>query len=402
MRDSRRILVFAATALTLCLPGCRRGDGVDRIAADAENHDFLLDLPGRRVIHIAGAYPRKTYLCSQAFPGGRKRSFRLPGYSLTGRPFLLRDGRTVLIAAKHYGDEHSEGVSTELLLRVDLEAGEILRAYELPDGAVIRAFAQPRWSPAPVIAIQDGTVARIARLDARTDLKTGGIRLAAVLGGEMAIAEDYPTIAAVALDRLGAGALRLFEAGSGRKGREVGLQSPRHLEARGSGHWLVTVEDANGGGVVVDFNDSLQKVRTLLSTPGRVESVVLGDRWLYAIALAPQVRSAATKAWVRPRELHRVDLTGADRSRTFPWTEREGALLGLDEVAGRLYFAVTDQDDAAVWSIPTDVRVLERLGPDIDRPVRATSGQVYLAVFGALVAAFVVGLAYVLTSEPGV
>ena len=395
----RRVLAAAAAVLTLVLPGCGRGDGVERIAADAESHDFLLDVPGQRVIYVSGAYPRKTHLCVQALSGARKGSFRWPGYSLSGRPFLLRDGRTVLVAAKHYGGEYSGQVSNELLLRVDLETGEILRAYELAQGAVIRAFAQPRWSPSPVIAVQGYGAAKLARLDSRTDLRTGGVPLAAGLAGEMAIAEDYPTIAAVASDRMGAGGLRLFDAGSGRHGREVGLQSPKHLLARGDGHWLVTVDEANGGGAAVNLADSFRTVQSLLSTPGRIESVVLGKRWLYAVALSPQIRAAAVESWVVQRELHRVDLTGAEPLRTFPWTKREGVLLGLDETGGKLYYAVTDTDKPAVWSISTGVDALQGAGAGIDRPFHVSLSLVYLGLLGVLAAAVIVGVVQFLTSE---
>lgn len=361
----------ALAALLLAFSGCAPSlpPGVRRAAADAENHDFALDLPRGRVLYVHGGYPRKSYLCVDDLHNGRHRRFRLAGKSLGGGVYPLRDGRSAFVLAAPISGSMtapSAAPRDRELLRVDLSTGKVLRSFALPMGARVKALAESSWSSAPLVAIQDRGGLRLAQLGAAKDLAESSVTLSSDNVGEVAIAEDYPVVAAAAWSESGA-VLRFFETGSGRMDREISLRSPGLLRSLGSGRWLLTLRDDNGSDVVAEL-DAAGRLKPLLSTSGAIETMVAGDRWLIAISQATQGHWDKRRKWLRPRDIHRVDLSGREPPWSAPWTQRQGSLLALDAPSRLLYFAVTDRDAAAVWSIPAAPQSLAAAAAAIDGP----------------------------------
>ena len=368
-----------------CGPAAPRG--AHRLAADAENHDFSLDLAHGRVLFVHGTYPRKSYLCAQPLSSGRASCARLAGYALGGGVWALRDGATALVAAAPVvGGMNAPGSrpAGRALLRVDLKSGEVLRAFALAHGARVFTVAEPSWAAGPVAAVEDGGGLSLARLGDDADLSRGSLTLASEPAGAVAIAADRPLVAATAWGSEG-GLLRVFDALSGQVQRELKLRSPGLLQARPDG-WLLTVQDENGRDTVAILDDS-GRVAPLLSTEDAIETMAAGARWLYAVSLSSHGRFDARRKWLRPRELRRVDLSGAEAEVSAPWTQRQGELLALDETSSRLYFAVTDRDAAAVWLLPADPSALSAAAPAIDSP-----SPLLRAAEIAIPAFFVIGL----------
>jgi hypothetical protein len=378
----------AALAALLLAVGCRREPRApQKLAAGADNHGFVLDRAHDRVLFLRGEYPNKTYLCAAPLgSGGRGAALRLPGFSLIGAPFALRDGR-VLVSARRVSDSDMD-LAAAAVLKVDLETGKIAASYDL-GSAVVRLFAQPTWSTAPAALVQDADGLSLARL-AENGRLDRGVALDAGSAPLIAIDENDPSVAATGWEATG-GALRLFDARTGRAGREVRVRAPSGLTARGNGHWLVALKDEDGRRTtVVDFDGNLDRAVPLLSSAGAVESIVAGRRWLFAIALSTAPRPAGDARWLQPRELHRVDLAGIEPALALTWTRRQGVLLGLDEPANRLFYAVTDQDDPAVWSLDLSSDSLRAAASAVDssRPVP------WSLLFMGLLAAFMITLSW--------
>jgi hypothetical protein len=237
--------------------------------------------------------------------------------------------------------------------------------------------------------VQDADGLSLARL-AENGRLDRGVALDAGSAPLIAIDENDPSVAATGWEATG-GALRLFDARTGRAGREVRVRAPSGLTARGNGHWLVALKDEDGRRTtVVDFDGNLDRAVPLLSSAGAVESIVAGRRWLFAIALSTAPRPAGDARWLQPRELHRVDLAGIEPALALTWTRRQGVLLGLDEPANRLFYAVTDQDDPAVWSLDLSSDSLRAAASAVDssRPVP------WSLLFMGLLAAFMITLSW--------
>jgi len=378
----------AALAALLLAVGCRRDPRAPReLAAGADNHGFVLDLAHDRVLFIRGEYPNKTYLCAAPLgSGGRGAAFRLPGFSLTGAPFALRDGG-VLVSARGVSDSDAD-LSAAAVLNVDPRTGKVAASYDLGSAAV-RVFAQPTWSTAPAALVQDAGGLSLSRL-AENSRPDRGVALDAGSAQLLAIDENSPSVAATVRGASG-GALRLFDARTGRAGREVHVREPSGLTSRGNRHWLVALKDEDGRRTtVVDFDGNLDRAVPLLSSAGAVESIVAGRRWLFAIALSTEPRPAGDARWLQPRELHRVDLAGIEPALALTWTRRRGVLLGLDEPANRLFYAVTDRDDPAVWSLDLSSGSLRAAASAVDssRPVP------WSMLFLGLLAVFMITLSW--------
>jgi len=392
----RKILTFAAFGL-VCVQGCRRDPRAPlRLAAGVEHREFVLDLPHDRVLFLRGEYPRKTYLCAEALTsGGPSASFRLPGFSLIGGLYAMRDGGVLLLAQSVADGDASGGT----VLKVDVASENIIASYGLKNES-LRAFAQPSWSTVPVAVVQDDSGLSVAGLSAGADLARG-VPLAAGSAKLLAVDENYPAIAAAAWDRAGRGALRLLDPVTGHAGREVQVRAPGYLASRGDGHWLVALDDEDDSrSTVVDFDATLSRAVPLFSSAGPVESVVAGKRWLFAVSLSTAARPAGDPRWLRPREVHRVDLSGVEPEVSFSWTKRQGRLLGLDESKGRLYYAVTDHDDPAVWSIDISSESLRGAAAAVDSSRRISWGLVEAITLASLLAGLVILILWALIAGP--
>ena len=392
IRETRRRAAILSAAIGLLLSGgCRRDPRAPvKLAAGVDTGSFALDLPHNRVLYIRGKYPRKTYMSAEPLTGeGKTSSFRVPGYSLSGHVYPLHDGG-VLLTAKTLGNSEEDG-TTPSVLKIDVENEKVLADYSL-NGAQIEAFAQPRWLPSPAAVVQNGSglvvvpLAPGARLDRGVVLSAGEAPL-------VAIDEGFPVVAAAASDKMGRGALRLLDARTGRVQTETGVTAPGYLASRADGHWLASMEDeGNRETLVVDLDRKLGRAAPLFSTPGTVESIVAGKRWLFAVALSTEPHPRDDPRWLQPRELHRVDLTGAEPPLTLAWTKRKGSLLGLDESGNRLYFAVTDKDSPAVWSLDASSDSLRAAVAPIDGAWRLSWGLVYAITLTLLLMGFMIAL----------
>jgi hypothetical protein len=396
--DRRAAALLAAAGLAFSA-GCRRDPRAPlKLAAGVSNHGFALDLPHDRVLYIRGEYPQKSFFCTEPIAGnGRRRSFRLPGFSLTGDLFPLRDGGA-LLTARTVVSEDADEESSRAVLKVDVEHEKMIADYALRDSA-LRTFAQTSWLPAPVAVVQNEGGLSVVPLQAGADLNRG-VPLAGT-ASLVAVDQSLTVIAAAASDRTGRGALRLFDAATGRVEHEVGVSAPEYLASRADGHWLASVEDeGDHRSMVVDFDPKLGRPVPLFSSSGAVESIVAGKRWLFAVALSTEPHPQADPHWLRPSELHRVDLTGAEPALTLPWTKRKGALLGLDESAARLYFAVTDKDDPAVWSLDFSSDSLRGAASAIDGSWRVSWGLISAIALTAMLAALAISVLWALVDGP--
>jgi hypothetical protein len=391
-------MAVLAAAIGLAISaGCRRDPRAPlKLAAGVNNHGFALDLPRGRVLYIRGEYPQKTFLSAEPLSGGgKKSSFRLPGYSLIGNLLPLRDGGA-LLKARGVADEDLED---EAALKVDVENEKIRADYPLR-GSALRAFADPSWSPAPVAVIQNEEGLVLVPLTAGASMSRG-VALAAGSASLVAVDDGSPVVAAAASGKLGQGAVRLFDATTGRVEHETGVGAPGYLASRADGHWLAAVEDAGDGrSMVVDFDRKLGRAVPLFSSSGAVESVVAGKRWLFAVALSTEPRPEGDPRWLRPSEIHRVDLSGAEPALTIPWAKRKGALLGFDESADRLYFAVTDADDPAVWSLDASPDSLRAAAAEIDGSRRVSWGLIGAIVLTAMLAGLAIAVLWALVEGP--
>jgi hypothetical protein len=382
MRTTSHSTRIAAVAALLLAVGCRRDPRAPRrLAAGIDNRGFVLDLAHDRVLFIEGVYPKKTYLCAAPLtPEGRGDAFRVPGYSLIGEPYSLADG-DALVEARTSSESDD---SPRAVLKVDFKNQKVTAAYELK-GAAVAAFAQPAWSTAPVAVVRNAMELSLARLTEESN-QSRIVLEAAEARSAVAIDPNNPAIA-VAESGRSRGAVRLYDPVTGRAERALDVRAPSCLTSRGNGHWLVALESEDDGrATVVDFDGALNGALPLFSSAGAIESVVAGRRWLFAIALSTAAPPAGDSDWLRPRELHRVDLSGAEPALTSTWTKRQGALLGLDEPGNRLYYAVTDEDAPAVWSIDLSSDSLRAAASVIDSPHRVSWSLIFLGVIAVFMA----------------
>lgn len=142
-----------AIALALLAGACRPEPNAPRsLAADAENHDFALDLRAGRLYYLSGAYPRKSYFCSQDLSGGAPRCERYPGYTLDGP--LSPAGDAVMISASPVDARTRRGI-----LIVDARTGA-LRERDAP--SVPSPAADPRALALAEKALPDALIESVA------------------------------------------------------------------------------------------------------------------------------------------------------------------------------------------------------------------------------------------------
>lgn len=275
------------------------------------------------------------------------------------------------------------------LLRVDLAGGRVLRAYALPKGAQIFAAGDPGWSDGPVALLGAADGLHLSRL-ADAGALAEEPPLAEGRYGAAAFQPDEPAVAAASWDEQG-GRLLLLTPGASQPRREIRLRSPGLVRPLGGGRWLLTLEDEEGRDTAATL-DASGRVSPLLSSPEPIETAAAGPTRLFAVALSSRGPFDKRHAWLHPRELLSAGLSGADKPSSLPWSQHKGELLAVDEDAGRLYFAVTDRDAAAVWPLPLNAAALAAAVPSIDGPApwlkAARLAVVWMGImlFGAAIA----------------
>jgi hypothetical protein len=355
--------LFAAALVA----GCARAPDAPRAYADdAENHGFALDLADRKIYFIHGAYPRKSYLCVAPLDGGRARRFRLKGYTLDGALFPLPGGEVLAQVSFVRGEMNNPKAPPRerAALVVSGETGEVRRSSELPPASKILDAAAPWWwsKPLALIASPDGL--RVWTIPKSRGQAWQSDRLT----------EEQPGAAAFSLDEMEAGVVS-YDAGGGKlsfihvgshRARTLRLRAPGFIRPLEGNRWLVSIVDEEDRDNLALLDGRTGAVTVLLTADGPLETAAGGSRWVYAVSLSPQGPFDRRRKWLHPRTIYRADLQGSSPVWSAPWTQREGSLLAVDETAGRLWFAVTDRDAAAVWDLPAEPRKLAAAVPDLD------------------------------------
>ena len=356
----------AAVVAAVLAAGCAKAPDAPRaFAADAENHDFALDLPGRRVVYVHGAYPRKSYLCVEPLDRGRTRRFRLKGYTLDGPLFPLPGGDILAQAAFVRGEMNNPKAAPRerAVLVVSGETGDVKRSSGLPPGAKVVDAGAPWWwhEALALVAAPDG-------LFLWTVPKPGkawdSVRLTEDRPGDATLSRDEMEAGVAAYDP-GGGKLSFIHVGSLRA-RTLRLRAPGFIRSLEGDRWLVSLVDEEDRDVLALLHGRTGAVRILLTADGPLETAAAGTRWVYAVSLSPKGPFDARRKWLHPRTVYRADLQGEAPLWSAPWTQRQGSLLAVDEQAGRLWFAVTDRDAAAVWRLPLEPAKLAAAVPDLD------------------------------------
>ena len=361
---------FLSIICVLMLTGCSGESDIKKINTGFMSRHYKFMPDAAMISYIRGRLPHKTYLSIFDISTRKIRQYRFANYSLDG-PHSVIDEIKKAIA----GSTYVAGIqSGKRILVIDLDKKRIV--YELPIAGRCQYFLieRPRWSKKVFVLyglIQEDRIKERSLfykwIDPQTHAMSDSEHIGQFEVKNALLLEKKPYLLLDVIEE-NETKLLVYDLSSGSmihqlptKSNFLTLEEPKD---RNILYGLIQVPGDNRG-VIVEFDSRDMTEKSAIKIEGHLETMIVVSNIAYVIGKDFSPARKRRQYWLHPRRLYMVDLLTKSLMGTVEWTEREGEFVGFDREENRIYYAVTDADRPALWSIRNSWEALSKINQTV-------------------------------------
>ena len=348
------LLIFAAL-------GCSKApEGFEKFSIDAPARNFRYYAEAGKAAYLKGGGMRKTFFEIVDLRAHKKQALHIENYIIGNAAELLAGGQALL--STNYTTPQ---IRQAHVLRINCANRKKTGDYLFPDEAPVQLIRQSEGGGKVYILMQTQKSPEqiyMKTFDPQTQNFSDSEMLVSASLSRTLFLKSRPLLVLDAA-KMKTYTLLIYD-----------LEKRAHvfdLETSSPSRALIETKDGRIFGLFESPGDTKSKLmeldlekkelRLTAALDGTGETLLAVDRSFYIAVKDTERASEQKKYWLHPRNLMKVNIDTGMQDGKIDWTERAGEFVGFNEETRQIYFAVTDADAPALWTIDASPETLARV-----------------------------------------